>query len=78
MTALTPRPDHNISPPAEGQATGVRLAVTRLTLTNFRSYPAGEIAASGKPVVLVGPNGAGKTNVLDALSLLQHGPDHAG
>ena len=73
MTALTPRPDHNISPPAEGQATGVRLAVTRLTLTNFRSYPAGEIAASGKPVVLVGPNGAGKTNVLDALSLLSPG-----
>jgi len=73
VTALTPRPDHNISPPAEGQATGVRLAVTRLTLTNFRSYPAGEIAASGKPVVLVGPNGAGKTNVLDALSLLSPG-----
>ncbi len=73
MTALTPRPDHNISPPAEGQATGVRLAVTRLMLTNFRSYPAGEIAASGKPVVLVGPNGAGKTNVLDALSLLSPG-----
>jgi DNA replication and repair protein RecF len=49
------------------------LAVTRLTLTNFRSYASGEIATSGRPVVLVGPNGAGKTNVLDALSLLSPG-----
>jgi DNA replication and repair protein RecF len=73
VTALTPRPDQYGSPPEEGQAAVVRLAVTRLTLTNFRSYPAGEIAASGKPVVLVGPNGAGKTNVLDALSLLSPG-----
>ena len=35
--------------------------------------PAGEIAASGTPVVLAGPNGAGKTNVLDAISLLSPG-----
>jgi DNA replication and repair protein RecF len=49
------------------------LAVTRLTLTNFRSYASGEIATTGRPVVLVGPNGAGKTNVLDALSLLSPG-----
>ncbi len=50
-----------------------RLAVTRLSLTNFRSYAAGEIAVSGAPVVLAGPNGAGKTNVLDAISLLSPG-----
>jgi len=50
-----------------------RLAVTRLLLTNFRSYARGEIAVSGRPVVLAGPNGAGKTNVLDALSLLSPG-----
>jgi len=50
-----------------------RLAVTRLRLTNFRSYAAGEIAVSGAPVVLAGPNGAGKTNVLDAISLLSPG-----
>ncbi|HEY1707846.1 MAG TPA: DNA replication/repair protein RecF [Rhizomicrobium sp.] len=50
-----------------------KLAVTRLLLTNFRSYASGEIAVSGAPVVLAGPNGAGKTNMLDALSLLSPG-----
>ncbi|HSS14926.1 MAG TPA: DNA replication/repair protein RecF [Rhizomicrobium sp.] len=50
-----------------------RLAVTRLGLTNFRSYAAGEIAVTGEAVVLAGPNGAGKTNVLDAISLLSPG-----
>ncbi|MGH6872785.1 MAG: DNA replication/repair protein RecF [Rhizomicrobium sp.] len=47
--------------------------MTRLLLTNFRSYASGEIAVSGRPVVLAGPNGAGKTNVLDAISLLSPG-----
>lgn len=55
------------------QAAISRLAVTRLRLTNFRSYASGEIAVSGAPVVLAGPNGAGKTNVLDAISLLSPG-----
>ena len=50
-----------------------RLAVTRLRLTNFRSYATGALAVSGAPVVLAGPNGAGKTNVLDAISLLSPG-----
>jgi DNA replication and repair protein RecF len=49
------------------------LAVTRVALTNFRSYTSGEIATSGLPVVLAGPNGAGKTNLLDAISLLSPG-----
>ena len=49
------------------------LSVTRLRLTNFRSYASVEIAASGAPVVLAGPNGAGKTNLLDAISLLSPG-----
>jgi DNA replication and repair protein RecF len=56
-----------------GKAERSRLAVTRLRLTNFRSYASGEIAVSGAPVVLAGPNGAGKTNVLDAISLLSPG-----
>lgn len=47
--------------------------MTRLVLSQFRSYAAGEIATSGRPVVLAGPNGAGKTNVLDAISLLSPG-----
>jgi DNA replication and repair protein RecF len=55
------------------QAAVSRLAVTRLRLTNFRSYASGELAVSGAPVVLAGPNGAGKTNVLDAISLLSPG-----
>jgi DNA replication and repair protein RecF len=54
-------------------AVASRLAVTRLRLTNFRSYSVGEIAVSGDSVVLAGPNGAGKTNVLDAISLLSPG-----
>ena len=56
-----------------GKAERSRLAVTRLKLTNFRSYGFGEIAVSGASVVLAGPNGAGKTNVLDAISLLSPG-----
>ena len=56
-----------------GRAEHSRLAVTRLQLTNFRSYGFGEIQVSGAPVVLAGPNGAGKTNVLDAISLLSPG-----
>src|SRR6201996_5831531 len=50
-----------------------RLAVTRLRLTNFRSYAASELNIAGAPVVLAGPNGAGKTNILDAISLLSPG-----
>ena len=56
-----------------GRAGLSRLAVTRLNLTNFRSYAAGDIRVSGTSVVLAGPNGAGKTNVLDAISLLSPG-----
>ncbi|MGZ5934390.1 MAG: DNA replication/repair protein RecF [Rhizomicrobium sp.] len=56
--------------PFEG---GPRLAVTRLTLRNFRSYAELELSVSGLPVVLAGPNGAGKTNLLDAISLLSPG-----
>ncbi len=73
MTALTLRSNQTVSLPEHGGAKVARLAVTRLSLTNFRSYAAGEIATSGRPIVLVGPNGAGKTNVLDALSLLSPG-----
>ena len=52
-----------------GEATAIsRLAVTRLRLTNFRSYASGEIAVSAAPLELAGPTGAGKTNELDAIS----------
>jgi DNA replication and repair protein RecF len=51
----------------------VRTALTRLTLTDFRSYERAELVLDGRPVVLVGPNGAGKTNLLEAVSLLTPG-----
>jgi DNA replication and repair protein RecF len=61
------------SPAPERVGKESALSVTRLRLTNFRSYSSVEIAASGAPVVLAGPNGAGKTNLLDAISLLSPG-----
>jgi len=48
----------------------VRTALIRLTLTDFRSYAAAELALDGRPVWLAGPNGAGKTNLLEAVSFL--------
>lgn len=59
--------------PGDPYAIPAKLAVTRLSLTNFRSYAAGELATGGGAVVLAGPNGAGKTNILDAISLLSPG-----
>ncbi|MCR5874080.1 DNA replication/repair protein RecF [Phenylobacterium sp. J426] len=48
----------------------MRTALTRLTLTDFRSYATAELALDGRPVWLAGPNGAGKTNLLEAVSFL--------
>jgi DNA replication and repair protein RecF len=62
-----------LASPAISTAAGARLAVTRLSLRNFRSYAEAELSVGGRPVVLAGPNGAGKTNVLDAISLLSPG-----
>ncbi|MDE2181702.1 MAG: DNA replication/repair protein RecF [Alphaproteobacteria bacterium] len=77
MTGIDPHPARFGAPasPLRGEECAVRarLAVTRVQLTNFRSYAAAELTVSGRPVVLAGPNGAGKTNVLDALSLLSPG-----
>lgn len=50
-----------------------RLAVTRLSLRNFRSYSELDFQVAARPIVLAGPNGAGKTNILDAISLLSPG-----
>lgn len=48
--------------------------ILRLTLANFRSYHAAQLAlASAGPVVLTGANGAGKTNLIEAISLLAPG-----
>jgi DNA replication and repair protein RecF len=55
------------------EAASQLLAVTRLTLSDFRCYDAARIEVDGRPVVLTGPNGAGKTNLLEALSFLAPG-----
>lgn len=47
--------------------------ITRLRLTDFRSYHAADLRTGAGPIVLVGPNGAGKTNLLEAISLLAPG-----
>jgi len=48
-------------------------AVTRLRLTDYRSYASLAVDAAPGVVVVCGPNGAGKTNLLEALSLLAPG-----
>lgn len=49
------------------------LRLTRLTLTNFRSYPALTWRPGSRLAVVTGPNGSGKTNLLEAMSLLVPG-----
>ena len=76
--ALTNPADILHAPATAGEARaagldGPRLSLTRLMLTQFRSYANAELVTDGRPVVLAGPNGAGKTNVLDAISLLSPG-----
>jgi DNA replication and repair protein RecF len=48
-------------------------ALSRLTLTDFRSYARADLVLDGRPIFLVGPNGAGKTNLLEAVSLFTPG-----
>ena len=48
-------------------------AITRLTLTDFRSHAGLSLSAGPGAVVITGDNGAGKTNILDAISLLGPG-----
>ena len=49
------------------------MPLTRLTLTDFRSYATATFDPGPGFVVLTGDNGAGKTNVLEAVSLLAPG-----
>jgi DNA replication and repair protein RecF len=49
------------------------VSLTRLSLTQFRSYDEALIAPGPGFVILTGENGAGKTNVLEAVSLLSPG-----
>jgi DNA replication and repair protein RecF len=49
------------------------LRLTRLRLTDFRSYPQFAADFSGRIVAIAGENGVGKTNLLEAVSLLGPG-----
>lgn len=50
-----------------------RARLSRLVVTDFRSYARAELTLDGRPVAFVGENGAGKTNLLEAVSLLSPG-----
>ncbi|WP_436643609.1 DNA replication/repair protein RecF [Microbaculum sp. FT89] len=50
-----------------------RVAVVRLTLTDFRNYAHLRLDLDPRPVVLTGANGSGKTNLLEAVSYLTAG-----
>ena len=47
--------------------------LTRLTLTQFRSYASLTWRPAARLAVVTGPNGSGKTNLLEAVSLLVPG-----
>ena len=49
------------------------MPLTRLTLTDFRSYALATLEPEAGFVLLSGENGAGKTNILEAVSLLTPG-----
>jgi DNA replication and repair protein RecF len=49
------------------------VTLTRLHLTQFRSWSRLELDADERPVAIHGPNGAGKTNILEAISMLAPG-----
>src|SRR5690242_16031087 len=49
------------------------MPVSRLTLTDFRSYTTATIEPGPGVVLLYGENGAGKTNLLEAVSMLPPG-----
>ena len=49
------------------------MTVSRLNLTDFRSYASASLEATDGFVLLFGENGAGKTNLLEAVSMLAPG-----
>ena len=58
---------------ANAQPRPVPKLLTRLTLTDFRSYAALRFSPQARVNVFAGPNGTGKTNLLEAISLLVPG-----
>ena len=58
---------------AQGDPPAPDWTLTRLTLTQFRNYPALTWRPRARLAVVFGPNGSGKTNLLEAISLLMPG-----
>jgi DNA replication and repair protein RecF len=52
------------------------LELTRLSLTDFRSYAAAELEPDAGLTVVAAPNGAGKTNLLEAIHVAITGRSH--
>jgi DNA replication and repair protein RecF len=49
------------------------IAITQLTLEDFRNYAGLRLEIESRAIVLTGANGAGKTNLLEAISMLTPG-----
>jgi DNA replication and repair protein RecF len=52
------------------------MRVTRLSLTNFRSYPQLDLEFSEGPTTFIGNNGSGKTNIAESLIYLAYLSSH--
>ena len=52
------------------------MRVTKLALTNFRSYKNLELEFAAGPTTFIGNNGAGKTNIAEALIYLSFLSSH--
>ena len=52
------------------------MRVTKLTLTNFRSYKNLELLLPKGPVTFIGSNGSGKTNIAESLIYLAYLSSH--
>ena len=61
---------------APRRAASATMDLTRLTLTDFRSYAAAELAPDPGLTVVAAPNGTGKTNLLEAIHVTITGRSH--
>src|SRR5918999_901949 len=55
---------------------GSAMELTRLALTDFRSYADAELVPDPGLTVVAAPNGAGKTNLLEAIHVAVTGRSH--